>query len=126
MPGIDSTFFFDLPLPLHRPTHEVPDSSIDLSDLRVLIIQRQAKLREVLSEQLSQWDIRSTDLASVPKALDVMRAAQHDGDPYHIALVTDHMVGFDAETFGRTIKETGVLRGTYLVMLASVGIRRDA
>ena len=43
-----------------------------------------------------------------------------------MALVSDHMVGFDADTFCATIKNMAALDELSLIMLASAGIRGDA
>ena len=43
-----------------------------------------------------------------------------------MALVSDHMVGFDADTFCVTVKNMATLPELSLIMLASVGIRGDA
>ena len=67
IPGTGSTFFFTLSLPIHNTPSIQPDSSIDLSQVRILIIQRHTMVQTVLREQLAQWGIRSTGLASGPK-----------------------------------------------------------
>jgi len=126
IPGTGSLFFFTLSLPVHHTPSMQPDSIIDLSRVRILILQRHPLVRTVLQEQLAQWGIRSTGLASGPKALDALQAAQTEGDPYHMALVSDHMVGFDADTFCATIKNMAALDELSLIMLASAGIRGDA
>ncbi len=125
-PGTGALFFFTLSLPVYHTPSTQPDSIIDLSQVRILIVQRHALVRTVLQEQLAQWGIPSTRLTSGPKALDALQVAQAEGDPYHMALVSDHMVGFDADTFCATIKNMTTLDELSLILMASAGIHSDA
>lgn len=61
-------------------------------------------VQTVLQEPLALWGTGATGLASGPKALDARKAAQAEWAPYHMALVFDHMVEFDADTFRSTVK----------------------
>ena len=124
--GVGSTFFFTLTLPVHHPEHKQLESCADLPHMRALIVQRHAKAREVLQDQLAQWGVRTTGFASGPQALEALRTAYQAQDPYHVALVTDQIVGSDVVTFSQAIRAEKDFEDLHLVMLASVGLRGDA
>jgi two-component system, sensor histidine kinase and response regulator len=65
-------------------------------------------------------------VSSGAQALQVLRAAAQDGDPFRVAILDMHMPEMDGEMLGREIKEDAALRDTALVMMTSGGVRGDA
>jgi PAS domain S-box-containing protein len=98
----------------------------DLHGKRILVVDDNATNREVLKEHLKLWACRLDEATHGQQALDRLRQAIDEEDPFHIAILDMQMPVMDGEALGRRIKEDSVLRKTVLVMLTSVGERGDA
>ena len=125
-PGKGSTFWFTLSLPLDPQSAPVLQPDMDLTGLRVLVVDDNSTNRQIFQEQLSSWELHSEAVASGAEALRVLGEAQTAGTPYGVALLDYQMPEMDGETLGRAIKGNPVLRETTLVMLTSVGQRGEA
>jgi two-component system, sensor histidine kinase and response regulator len=82
--------------------------------------------RFVLREQLNHWNLRNSACASAQEALDMMRSAYRDKDPFHFAILDHQMPDIDGETLARQIKADPAFSSTVLIMLSSSGQRGDA
>ncbi|MBW1888445.1 MAG: response regulator [Deltaproteobacteria bacterium] len=92
----------------------------------VLVVDDNQKSRLVLKEQLSLWGCRHDEAPGGTMALEKMRRAVYDKDPFDIAIIDIQMPVMDGETLGRKIKDDPDLASTILVMLVSMGQRGDA
>ena len=81
--------------------------------------------RRVLAEQLATYDVRVATASSAAGALEALRTANANRDPFAIALLDYVMTDVDGETLGRIIKSDPELWHTSLVMLTSAGERGD-
>ena len=124
--GEGSTFWFTLPLPTDAATPETAVPRLDLSSLRFLHVDENAANRRVLHEQFHHWRLRHSDCASGDEALNLLRAARRDADPFHFAILDDQISGTDSESLARAIKSDPQLTNTLLIMLSSRGQRGDA
>jgi PAS domain S-box-containing protein len=124
--GEGSTFSFTLRLPLQpaAPAFSLPDA--DMSGVRILIVDDNAVNRRVLHEQLNNWSLRNESAPTGVEALEMLRAAKTEGDPFQIAILDHQMPDMDGETLGRTIKVDASLQDTILLMLTSLGNKGDA
>jgi signal transduction histidine kinase/ligand-binding sensor domain-containing protein/CheY-like chemotaxis protein len=120
-PGVGSTFWFTLPLTLDAQPHAAPVPVADLRDLRALIVDDNEVNRRVLHEQITSWGMRNGSFSSGEQALNALRAAQQNGDPYDFAILDYQMPGMDGAALARAIKSDPAIQGTVLVMLTSVG-----
>ncbi|MBN1844944.1 MAG: response regulator [Sedimentisphaerales bacterium] len=116
-----STFWFRLPLELSASLPEEPSAQADLQDARILIVDDYEVSRKVLQEQLTGWRIHCHACASGPEALDALRAAQHAGDPFQIAVIDHQMPDMDGQELARAIKSDPDIHHTMLVLLSPVG-----
>jgi CheY-like chemotaxis protein len=124
--GQGSTFWFSVPLTIDsQPQREEP-SEIELDGVRVLVVDDNPVNRRVLLERLTSWRMHSGSAASGGEALETLRAAAEEQDPYDIALVDFHMPVMDGESLGRAVKRDRRLKHTVLVMQTSVGRQGDA
>ena len=124
--GEGSVFWFGLPLPRDLSERIARQPRATLSDVQVLVVDDNAVNRRVLQEQLSNWKLRNRACASGEEALQVLVAAQQNGDPFQIAILDFQMPDMDGEMLARAIKSEPLLRDTALLMLSSLGLRDDA
>jgi two-component system, sensor histidine kinase and response regulator len=124
--GQGSTFWFTLPIPLDLSVPSEPVSQVELSRLRFLHVDDNSTNRIVLREQLNHWGLRNTDCSSGLLALELLRSANREGDPFHFAILDFEMPDLNGEQLARAIKGDPQLQATLLVMLSSRGQRGDA
>jgi CheY-like chemotaxis protein/HPt (histidine-containing phosphotransfer) domain-containing protein/anti-sigma regulatory factor (Ser/Thr protein kinase) len=104
------------------PTNE---SNIDISGIRVMVVDDNATNRRLLCLLLDSWDCEYDEVADGPTALKEMEEAAVQGNPYHIAILDMQMPGMDGETLGKKIKQNPILNETQLMMMTSTGRRGD-
>ena len=98
----------------------------DIQGARILVIDDNATNRLVMRELLRSWGCRFEEAVDGPQALEQLRRAVAEGDPFRIALVDMQMPGMDGSTLGQKIKADPDLGDTLLVLLTSVGQRGEA
>ncbi len=118
-----SKISFSLRFPIAEEPAAVPQA--DLSAVRVLVVDDNGINLRILAEQLDSWNMRVATAMSGEEGLKLLRAAQHNDDPYQIAILDFQMSGMDGEVLGRTIKEDAELGQTCLVMMTSISGRGD-
>lgn len=116
-PGMGSTFWVRLPLPLDLKPSLIPRG--DLQGVRVLVVDSQSVTRTLVKEYLSLWRMRITPVETSQEALSQLHEAYRSGDPFRIALLDLGLRGLDGEALGRTIKADPDLSNTILVLLTS-------
>jgi PAS domain S-box-containing protein len=121
-----TTFWFRLRLPLQSEVPAVAPTYANLSGVKILIVDDNVVNCRVLHEQLYNWRLRNESCVTGGGALEILRAAQHAGDPFHIAILDHQMPEMDGETLGNAIKADPLLQDTILVMLTSMGQKSDA
>ncbi len=128
IPGEGSTFWFTARF--HRaeiPPEEVLRNSADLKAIRFLVVDDNATNREILSEILRMWQCRVDVAADAGQAMDLLRKAWKENDPYGVAVLDMVMPDTDGETLGQMIKSDKTLCDTILlVMTTSSGRRGEA
>ena len=119
--GKGSTFWFTLNLrrgPVDGP-EKLPD--IDLSGVKVLVVDDVAINRRVLQEQLTSFGMVPQVVRSGAEGVELLREAKLDGEPYPIAILDHLMPGMDGEELGGVIKADERIKDTALVLLTSAG-----
>ena len=124
--GKGSTFWFTLSLPIDAQPFSFTPLPIDLTEIRVMIVSDHEIKRHILREQISSWDMRNEAYFMNEEALQALREAHQDKDPYQIVIMDCHSAGSDGERLGKTIKSDPRLKDTLLAMLVSIGQRGDA
>ncbi|MCX5756977.1 MAG: response regulator, partial [Candidatus Hydrogenedentes bacterium] len=124
--GQGSTFWFTAVFGKQPPGERGDEKPrADIRGVRALAVDDNATNRLVLSEQLASWDVRHAEAESAAQALDMLRAARAEGDPFRIVLTDMQMPDMDGESLGEAIKADPDLRDTILVMMTSLGKRGD-
>jgi PAS domain S-box-containing protein len=103
----------------HRPP-------ADLHGERALVVDDNATSREILTSRLVSWGLRVSETQDGAEALEALRRAVDEKDPFRIALIDMQMPGMDGETLGRMLLADQRLADTRMVMLTSMGTRGDA
>jgi len=125
--GKGSTFWFTVLLG-KQPEDRKPEVVIpeDIRGQRILIVDDHATNRLVLRELLRSWDCRFEEAENGDQALERLREALAENNPFRIALVDMQIPVMDGATLGRKIKADPDLNATRLIMLTSAGKRGDA
>ncbi len=124
--GRGSTFSLTLPLPLYAGPSTDPVPAADLRNLRVLIVDDNEINRRVIHEQISSWGMRNGSFASGEQALQAVRAAQAEGDPYDFVIADYQMPGLDGAALATAIATDSSLDQPIIVILTSVGHLSEA
>jgi PAS domain S-box-containing protein len=124
--GTGSEFWFTARL--GKQPDSVPIESLPASNLRhtrALIVDDNATNREILSRRLTLWGMRPEMTSDGQSALESLRRAVDQTDPFQIALIDLQMPGMDGESLGAAITADDRLADTRLIMLTSMGMRGD-
>jgi PAS domain S-box-containing protein len=122
-PGRGSVFWLNLPLePAGRPDRVPERTRLLPRGLRVLIVDDNQTNRLVLGSQLLAWDVTADLVPDAYVALDHLRQAAADGDPYDLALLDMAMPGMDGMELAGIITADPALRSVRLLLLTSVTV----
>jgi two-component system sensor histidine kinase/response regulator len=102
-----------------------PTPMADLSGVRVLVVDDNDTNRLLVAILLEKWGCRFTEAVDGEAALDRLREATCEGDPYGVALLDMLMPGMDGAELGRRIRENPDFRDTRLIMMTSIGGQGD-
>ncbi|HEV3140791.1 MAG TPA: response regulator, partial [Vicinamibacterales bacterium] len=118
-PHEGSTFHFTARLGI---TDERPElTTVDLTDLPVLVVDDNAVNRRVLHDLLLRWRMRPTVATSGAAALASMTEARNAGRPFALVLLDAHMPEMDGFEVARRIQSGPGLAGATIMMLSSSG-----
>jgi signal transduction histidine kinase/CheY-like chemotaxis protein len=119
-PGQGATFWFNVRLSM--PVHPVmPAPRTDLEGVRVLIVDDNATNRLILERYLGAWGADHDSAAGVMQALEQLREAAAQQQPYALVLLDMEMPVMDGLGLARTIRAESTICATPLILLSSVG-----
>ncbi len=101
-------------------------SSVDLSGLRVLVVDDNATNRLVLDRLLVSWGCLPDSVDGAEPGLDLLVSAAVAGTPYDVMLLDLNMPDVDGYELARRATQDPRLAGLRLVMLTSSGQRGEA
>jgi len=117
--GKGSTFWFTLPL---KPALSLPAIPCpgELVGRRTLVVDDNATNAEILELHVLAGGMRCTTACSGAQALERLREAQRDGDPFELALIDMKMPGMDGLELANAVRSDTALRELRLVLVTSL------
>ncbi len=120
--GKGSTFSFTILFEKQKEGRTQDEAiSEQLLSKRILIVDDDSKNRFDLLEDLKALDCRCDETSDGVKALEKLKKAAAEANPFHIALIDLEMPEMDGATLGRNIKEDPSLKDTLLILMTSPG-----
>ena len=120
-PGKGSTFWFTVRL---KKTSQIQPTLKTvpglLRGLRVLIVDDNKTNREILHHQVLSWGMRNGGAESGQRALELLRRAVKEQDPYDVVILDYHMPGMDGLQAAQTMQEDETLQDIPRILLTSV------
>ncbi len=125
--GRGATFWFTAVLGKQPPEQQhAPFEYGAIRNLHVLVVGDNSSYFDILRTYLESWHCRVEEAASDEEAMEKLETAVNISDPYRIALLDYCMLKQGAGALGQRIKANIQLQDLNLVMLTSIGKRRDA
>jgi two-component system sensor histidine kinase/response regulator len=123
-----STFHFTARFGLGRTetTGVTRVQELDLSGIRVLIVDDNATNRMIFREMTSSWGLMHEEAADGEKALAELYNAFEAGNPYRLLLLDAQMPGMDGFEVARKVKDAPYGAGLKTVLITSLGRKGDA
>jgi two-component system sensor histidine kinase/response regulator len=118
-----STFWFTVRLRKSPTLQPSLESKSRLANVRVLVVDDNRTSRRFLHEQIIAWKMRNGKAMTGGDALDSLRKAAREGDPYQLAIVDLDMPKMDGVELAREIKADPKITRTRLILLAGFGKR---
>ncbi|MBV9490685.1 MAG: response regulator [Verrucomicrobia bacterium] len=126
-PGKGSTFWFTAHLQKQAvDARSAGARSVDLSNLRVLVVDDNPVSRQILRLQLEAWKIQARSTDSAQNALEQLRTAARGSRPYQVALLDAQMPDMDGLTLAQAIKSDPLIARTRLIFRTAFGQAFDA
>ena len=124
--GRGSNFWFTVQLlKCQEGGRTTPQPRVDLSGLRMLIVDDNATNRAVLEQYLSYLGIHGQSAVNSIGALERLQASLDKGEPYDLAMLDMEMPRMDGIELARTIRQNPRFASLKLLLLTSVGKRGD-
>jgi len=121
-PGTGSVFYFDIELQLGKQKNsesQIPDC--DLSGIRALVVDDSRISCEILTQYLSNWNMRVDLCTSAEEALEKLEQAAKTNDPYIFALVDYKLKGRNSgKELAKWVKASDDLRDTIFFMITAL------
>jgi len=118
--GNGSTFGFDVNIPIDVNAERITYSTdATLNGMNALIVDDIAINRNILTERLKAWNMRSTAVKDAVDALVAIKASQEDNDPYDVILLDYLMPGMNGQELASLLTINQSLTGIPIIMLSS-------
>jgi signal transduction histidine kinase/CheY-like chemotaxis protein len=120
-----SSFWFELPLEIDSAASQQPQSAAELQGQRVLIVDDNEVHRRVIHEQIVSFGMRNGSFASAEEALQALRTAALDGDPYHFVILDYRAPATDGLALADAIKADPAIQDVAVILLATASFCND-
>jgi PAS domain S-box-containing protein len=118
--GKGSIFWFTIPLQIDTSVPSEFAEVPELNGIHALVVDDVELNRNLLSEYLAGWGLRCDLAPSGESALEMIKKAGCEEDPYQIALIDQCMKEKDGIALVETIKKENLLADAQLILLSSV------
>jgi polar amino acid transport system substrate-binding protein len=125
VPGKGSTFSFSLPFEIPSAVKSERTPEPDLRGLRVLVVDDNASDLEILGDRLATFTFEVSKTNTATQALDMLRQADAEGQPFELVLMDWRMPGMDGVTAGKEIKRRDNLKHVPAVILITAYGREE-
>jgi two-component system, sensor histidine kinase and response regulator len=112
-----SMFWFTLPLGISSTTGE--ESPLDLSQLRVLVVDDNATNRRILQSQLAKLGMAVECVHGGKDALSALASAAQRNQPFHAAIVDHDMPEMDGMMLAQEVRSRSDCNDLVMVLLSS-------
>ncbi|MGH7123232.1 MAG: response regulator [Stellaceae bacterium] len=120
-PGVGSTFWFEVRLaPGMAPLAHLP-ASVELRNLRALVVDDLDMNREIVSRQLAVHGIKAATVSDGFAALAELERAWHQDKPYDLVFLDQMMPGLAGHVLAQRIRALPGMRQIKLLLLTSAG-----
>ena len=99
---------------------------VDLAGLRALVVDDSATNRRILGDLLRGWGMEARAVDGSAQALRALGEADNRAEPYHLIVIDLQMPDMDGLMFAELLKKVPAYAAIPIIMLASVGQRRDS
>jgi len=115
-----STFHFTVSFPLQEASTQPHLELTDLEGLRVLVVDDNSTNRLILQETLAHWKMNATLANGGAVAIETIKQAQKQGQPFTLILLDACMPEMDGFEVARQIKTIIDPSSTTIMMLTSI------
>jgi signal transduction histidine kinase/CheY-like chemotaxis protein/ligand-binding sensor domain-containing protein len=123
-PGVGSTFWFTLALAECSQTTPSPFESVPaFPSRRVLIVDDHETNRLILTRILRQWQVTAEEARDGYSALERLRHAVRENNPFDLAILDFHMPGMDGLELAAAIRADTSIAATPMMLLSSALMR---
>lgn len=117
-PNKGSTFYFTS---LFRILPEKPETlplphDLDLSGIRVLVVDDNSTTRDIIKETLESWRMFPITASSVEQAQQILRQKTQSGIPFDMAIIDSEMPGLDGFSLVRWVNNNPDVKLTVIMM----------
>ncbi|MCK5131774.1 MAG: response regulator [Candidatus Sabulitectum sp.] len=123
--GSGSEFWFTLTLEKHSKQSSRTEAR-SIENIRILAVDDNTTNRRLMTLLLESWKCRYSVVPSGREALEILRDATFEKDPFRIAVLDMQMPKIDGEELGGRILDDAEIESPELVMMSSIGARGDA
>jgi two-component system sensor histidine kinase/response regulator len=124
--GRGSEFGFTVTLPVEEAGALAAPTVARIAGHRMLVVDDNATNRRIVHEMLVAADVIVDEAASADEAIEALRRAGGNGQPYKLAIIDAQMPERDGFQLAAGIRSDSALAGTLLLMLTSAGQRGDS
>ncbi len=123
--GTGSEFWFTLTLEKHTEQLSSLETK-SIENIRILAVDDNSTNRRLISLLLESWKCRYQMASSGVKALEILKKATADNDPFKIAILDMQMPEMDGEELGKRILRDPEIHSPRLIVMSSIGTRGEA
>ncbi|MBC7983499.1 MAG: response regulator [Candidatus Obscuribacterales bacterium] len=124
--GKGSVFWFTATFGVSAQVSTAAAGKNALTGKRILVVDDNETNRRVLTVQLQRAGVRVETATSAAEAMNRIATAHEQGHAFDVALLDQHMPGFDGAKLGAILSADPRYKATRLVLLTSMGRRGDA